>query len=347
MPGLGVDSFIHIKQEVTAWGTPETTGFHTLPFISEALTLEISEIESQSIVGGAARQDPLQGGKLIRGTVEFELTYNLIEHFLEGCFGSLTESTPSTGTLTRDHWAELSTSMPSYTIEVNRGDIEAVDKVFIYSGMKVDEITFNIPEQGNGTLSVVFIGQDEESLLEGSPVSAGGLITNTAIPVLAHHLATGYSVGVAADTGAYCIRSVNVHVARGLAERFCLGDQQTKEPIVTEFATVDGSFEIEFDDRNIYERFDAFTFLTAGQLVFEDTAIIETALTAELEFKLNRMKFSNPSAPTVNDRGILVATCPWVGSGNGGVASDGTPDDTSTLEPIAIRTRNEVITASL
>ena len=340
MPGLGVDSYFRIKQETT-WGDPAVTGFHTLPFISEALTLEISEIESQSIVGGAARQDPLQGGKLIRGTVEFELTYNLIGHFLEGCFGKFTESSPATSVLLFDAWAELVTTLPSYAIELNRGDIEAVDRVFVYSGMKVDEMTFNIPEQGNGTLSIVFIGQDEESATGGDPAETTGLVTNTAIPVLAHHLVAGYDVGPAPGSP-YCIRSVNVHIARNLAERFCLGDQQTKEPIVTEFATVDGSFEIEFADRKIYENFDSFTFNTDGLLIFQDPTIIETTLHNELEFNINRFKYGSPSHPTVNDRGILVATCPWVGSGNGGTATNGTIDEISDREPIAIRTRSEV-----
>ncbi len=153
MPGLGVNSFFRIAKEGT-WGTAESAGFHELPFISESLSPQIDVDESQSISSGAARPDPTQAGVTAAGTVEFELTYNLIDHFLQGVFGTFTESTPTGGTNARDHWAELATSLGSYTIELNRGDIEAADKVFVFEGMKVDDILITIPETGRGTIAV-------------------------------------------------------------------------------------------------------------------------------------------------------------------------------------------------
>jgi hypothetical protein len=338
VPGIGVDSYFRIAEE-SAWGTAETTNFYEVPVISGSVDLEIATIESEYIISGAARPDDSEGGRIVRGTIEFPLTYNLCDWFIQGVMGKWTKSTPSTGTNTRDHWGELITTLTSYTFEISRGDIPT-DKVFVYTGMKVDEVNITVPDQGPGTLSATFIGETEDSANGGDDDSVTGLtLASTILEVGAHELQAGWDVGPgAADT--YCIRNFNLRIARGLAERYCQGSKQTKEPLANDFATVDGSFDIEFDDRTVYDSFRAFTQETSGNLLYQSPTETETSHNYEMEFALNNIRYLGPSAPVFGDRGILVANCPFTGTGNGGTATDGTPDETSDRQPVAIRTRN-------
>lgn len=354
MPGTGVDSFIRIARETTAWGTAETVDFWTQTFVTEDLGLDRAIIPNNSITIGAAEPDPVLGGKFVRGSFNIVPTYTHMDWFLWGVMGTYTESTPAGGTLTRDHWSEIASTLPSFTMEVNRGDLEANDKVFIYTGCKVTSLELTFTSGNNLPTGVVtWVGKDETSVAGGSTASAPHASD-------AAHLAATYyvnssselitqDVGSDPDAGSYCVRQLVLRINRNLdTQRYCMGTTgQPNEPIVTSFAEVTGEMELEFKDRNVYEAFDAGTIQSTGNFLFQHGTIIEGALKRELQIKLNRFSYVFPSQPFITGPGQIFLTAAFRGHGNGGTAATTSPDSPSTYEPLAVRTRNTLVKANL
>ena len=343
--GLGIDSFVRFKKE-TAWGTRATTGFWTIPIVSENIQLVLAELESQSITSIPAPDANIPGPRHVEGGINFQASYNLMDQFLYGIMGKVVDSTPATATLTRDHWFELTTDQPSWTVEVNRGDVEHDNDVHPYLGMLVSSLELTIPESGYVTGAATFLGKDDQYALTGvgSGLTASAQIASDPFApfyIPSHGPNSGsVTVAPAPDAGLYCVRQITVKIDRKLSQNGCIGSLTLNQPQPDQLVEVSGQFTVELKDENIYDSYVAFTEQT-GNTFQLSSSIIEAALRYEFQVKLNRMRWLAPSAPFIDRRGRLLIQANYKCFGGAGTGAIGTAGETSTKEPISIRTRNQ------
>lgn len=350
--GLGLDSFFRIKQEST-YGVSPASGYWTIPILSESIQLILEEFESQSITGSPAADSNQAGPRHVEGALNFQASYNLMDHLLYGVMGTRTISTPATGTNTRDSWFELNTSQPSFCVELNRGDVEHDNDVHPYIGMMVSSLELTIPDRGFITGVASFVGKDDyyvSNAAFGTGVPPDAVIAGdpfTPQYILSHGPnGTTFVVDPAPDTGAYCLRGMTLKIDRKLAPSYCVGQNTPNQPGPDSLVEVSGAFQIELKDENIYDAYAQFQEKTGNTFTWVG-AITEAALRYTLQIKLNRLRYLAPSSAFIDRRGKLIVNAPFKCFGNGGTAATTSPGSTSTKEPLAIRTRNLVAALAL
>lgn len=355
MPGTGIEGFFRMKKQ-SGVGVPATANFRTIPIVSEEIILNIDEFVSDSLLNQPAADDTLAGPRHIEGPVNFRQTYNLISPILDSLFGVNVEqlvSVPAAGTLSRDHWFELSIAQPYYTLEIDRGDIEHVNDVHRYTDMMVSRAEFTWDWQGLAALNTTWRGTDD--VYVSSAAFGSGLAQSTtplAIDPAVYIPPTGGFTGAvtvdpAADAGGgtgYCVRQVKLVIDRKLNQTGCLGAAAYAAPYTDQLVDVTGTFFIEAKDENIYDAYAQFLTKTGNKLLFTGP-IAETTIRYVQEVKLNRLRWLSPSQPKKNTRGKMVIEANFRCTGGGGTGATTTTNTTSTKEPVAMRIR-DMISAS-
>src|SRR3989304_2334364 len=344
IPGLGVNSGIQIKKE-TVYGTPIVGNYNKIPHRNVDYAADTTFLESDAITTSGSRAAAHPGIISYAGPLTCEAGYEGMDQLINNMLGKSTASTPTGGTTTRDKWHEVIAAPPSHTHEVNYGDIPADDKVFIFVGCYMESLEISLTAPGYLQFSAGIVPWKETSTASTGSTAQTTAATYTHRPVPTYH-ATIYDLGPGSAT-TYCLTSGRIRMTRPVKrDRACLGAATAKEAIIVGLFDVNCEFEVEFSDRAIYDDFVAKTLQTTGQLKFVSDEVIEGALKYEIEFKFPRFYLIGPATPTIDGAAEIKQRFGFRGFGTGGTGAGGTPDETSTKEPIAIRTRNTILTTA-
>jgi hypothetical protein len=256
-PGYGHKGFIQLGKE-TVYGTAVTTTVK-LELIDEKLKLNRVKIDDQSLTGNLSRRAPYEGPRWITGSFIVRANFEGMLEIFRGVFGSFTAPAPF-DTPARDQTFKEFLTLPSYTLEVNKGDIPA-GKCFRYLGCKF--ISLNVKGvAGTGTDAIVtfevgVIGQD--MLSNQTPASLSFPAT---FPVKFDH-------DVFVDDGTtdvppnvrirnFEIMFDNPHTAE---ERLYMGSLLIDEPLRKDWLACTWKFTEEFFTRTAYDAYKAGTLL--------------------------------------------------------------------------------------
>jgi len=119
--GYGVGGYISLSKQ-SAFGTA-TTNRSFIPFVSESLTENVEQLESENLTGKFDAPDSLEGINNVTGDISFEPTPATIGTFLRACLGADPTSTLVTSTYLHEFLpaqADFSAdcTLPPYTIEI-------------------------------------------------------------------------------------------------------------------------------------------------------------------------------------------------------------------------------------
>ena len=343
---LGVASSVNVMKE-SVYGTNPAAASYNIPFSSEGFQLTINRARSNNIVSGASYASVYDAGKYVEWSLSGDCLYNRLDHLILGVMGTVatTEDTGPAGAEVGCHTNLYtpSTTLPSFTFEVSKGNIPA-SGIFEYVGCMVSRLEIAGDDTGALRFTASGFGKDETSAAStGDTVTAVVAQTATYLtdPILVQK-ATIWDVGTGAST-AYCVKSFRLVIDRKLQPNdFCWGSSTPGQPQIEDFMEVTGEFTIKFIDRLAYDDFDAQTDL-AGNVKFVSANEVVAAGTANyrtLDILLNNFRYDSPGGvPLVDTPGLLVARLPFTAYGTGGSAG--------TSQPLSITTINNVDADSL
>lgn len=281
-----------------------------LEFLSQNLAVDVAKIMSAGLGRGRfPRHD--RSRTYIRaggGVVEHEVTTKGFGLLLEHCLGSNVITTPGGATLRRLH---------TITHEANglRG--------------KYMTVQAGVPAVDGTVYPISFLGG---KVLDWELKCAVDEILKLAInwdfktATVAESLAAAsYAAGArnlywvdgafTIDAVAYPIKTCSIKGLNGLAvDRRSLGNNK-REPLAAAFGSIEGSFEGEFEDRDLYDAFVAGT-QGALTLTFASNTLIEAADPYKLVATIPVVEWKG-STPTVAGPQIVPQALPFVALNNG------------------------------
>jgi hypothetical protein len=338
--GTGLASWINVKKEATP-GTlePSPAQYYRIPFTSESLTKSYTRGVSNNITATRVRGGVYTLGQSCGGSISGNMTWEALDWLLLGAMGTVStpalSGTAATNTYTFAAW---SSAFPSFSIEVNRGDIPTNDKVFSYYGCYVSELTMNFPADGDINFSASIVAKDETSTAVNGNTAQCATPTALSTDCISRtQLKTStLDIGVGA-ADAYCVKSAMVKISAPYEQNMpCLGATISRLPLPNGLVDVTGEFVVEFADRLAYDAFAAQTPQSGGRICFEGGLIAGGGAAEKytLDLRINKFLYDAPSVAFTDGPGVMYATIPWTAYGVGGT--------TLTTEPIAVQTINTV-----
>lgn len=340
--GMGVQSYIQMHSETT-YGTKENVATYKKQggYTTFSVAADTSFLQSNAITANGAVAAVYPGAITFRGNMNGEAGYETLDQLLWGICGDVTQSVPTgAGGVAWDHWHEIDATPPSFTVQVSYGNLPS-GKVWTFTGCYVESLELAWSAPGIVTYTATLVPYAEEGTT-GGDTAQGTDATFTHRPITTHQ-ASVWNFGNDIDSG-YCITGGRIALRRPIDNtRACIGSAAAKEPVITSLLEVDGSIDVEYFERDPFEEFLAQTLQTSGQLKFAGDAISGTStptLYYTLDMRLPQFYLLGPAVPIIDGPGILKASFGIRPFGVLGTGAAGTPDEVSTLQPIAIMTRN-------
>ena len=288
---LGRNAAINFEQE-SAWGEAEGPAWtNSRPLISGSLTRTITKTPRPSLRSGSA--SAMRLGHVVEadecgGGFSVECTYENIGLLLFTLMGTVSGSTPGPWTYT------FASALPSLTMEFVRGSGLGE----ILEGVKLNSGTFAVSAGGVMTFDADVIAETSAARATATAPSYGSGDT----PVLHSH------------AGQFNFNSVNydlvdfsLAVNNGLARRQLLGSTVTKEPLRSDFQSVELSVTVEVEDA-LYA---AFLADTQG-----DATITFTSGSLSMAFTIQNVYLSEASDP-ISDAGVVQMSLSFVAESDG------------------------------
>lgn len=319
----GLDGQWAIKEETT-WGTYAAPD-RFLAFLSENIELADERIESASIRAGdrvMSEDEWSPNAKGVSGPTSFEIGNQGFGRIFKAMLGAVAITTPTGGTLTRDHTHTLGDLDKGHTIQVGRPDTGGTVRPFSYTGCKVVDWTITQAIDAHAQLDVTWDGQAETT--SESLESASFIADTIRYPFTECNVTLG---------GAQlCVNNLSLSGATALATdryRICSTGNK-REQLQAGLYEITGEITPDFEDLTEYNLFVNGTTTNALAIKWTnaDTNAIESGFTFELEITLPVVRFDG-STPSIDDAGVLEVPMPFkVLADSAGVS-----------EPITIRYR--------
>ncbi len=181
----GANTFLHAAFE-TSYGTPPSSGYYKLPFVSHALGAEQGLIEDDRLGLGRAPGDPTYDVVTNDGDVVVPLDVYAFPRWLILLLGNPSSMAAGTG-LYQHIFSSGAGSLPSFSVEVAHTDIS---KYSTHYGLRGSTMNIQMGRSGLASATLGLIGKGETVLsntsnagVVGSPgdyirfASASGLVT--------------------------------------------------------------------------------------------------------------------------------------------------------------------------
>ncbi len=229
---LGRNAAINFEEETT-WGTAQAAPWtNSRPLISGSLTRTVTKTPRPSLRSGSA--SAMRLGHFVEvdecgGGFSVECTYENIGLLLYTLMGTVSGTTPGPWTYT------FASTLPSLTIEFVRGGGTGE----IVEGAKLNSGTFAVSAGGVMTFEGDVVAETSAARASATAPSYGTGDT----PVLHSHAGQFTFNAVSYD-----LVDLSLTVNNGLARRQLLGSTVTKEPLRSDFQSVELSVTLEVED---------------------------------------------------------------------------------------------------
>lgn len=352
----GVQSYIQMHSEST-YGTLDTSVKYKKQtgHINFAPAVDAGFHSSQAITatGAVARQFP--NPQTIRGTWSGEAGFENIDQMLYWMMGVATQSVPTgAGGVAFDHWYRVNATPPSMSIQTSYADIPT-DKVWSFVGCYAESLDINFTTPGIVQFSTGFVpwkengtaGGDDPKTTDQSflhiPMSTNQMdVRGTPAPP------NNFSFTLGDLDETVCVTAFRMTMNRPIeAGTGCAGSTTPKEPGIGGVLSVTGEVEVVYqsEGRDLFESLIAGTLLTDGYIGFVGDAITGTG-TPTLYYTtgiyMPQFYIVGPGVPEIAGPGILKQRFGFAPFGDTYTSNDpdGTPDEVSDWQPVAILTRN-------
>jgi hypothetical protein len=226
-----------------AYGTTQTNWISAHPLISTSLQRTIEKVARPHLVSGAGnRKSHFVAADNAGGDFVIEANYNTIGLILKHALGAASTSagTPNT------HTYVLAADLPDngLTATVIRGSGSTGET---FDGVRLNSLTMACAAGEVMTLTGDVIAETSNvDTTDGSETRAakatliGGIVD---APVLHHHCGT-----LVFDGETLNVKSMSLTLSNSLDRRQFLGSKLTKDPLRTDFMSVEVAFEIDVND---------------------------------------------------------------------------------------------------
>ncbi len=295
---LGRNSKIAVGEEST-WGTAASLT-NARPLNSGSLARTVTQVPRPDLMsdsGSAMRRGHYQSVEEMSGSFEIAATYENCGIFLKHALGSLATTG---GSDPYSHTYTLAADVPTgMTMEFIRGTSGNSEK---FEGCKLNQMTMSITAGECMMLSFDIIGETGAARASASSPSFG------AAENLIHHNHAGQFNFNSVN---YDLRSMSITVNNSLGRRQLLGSVLTKEPVRTDFMSVEVSFELEAVD-TLYAAMLAGT-QSDATITFTHPTVSNRTMAITLE-----NVYLTAASDSISDAGIVSVSC------TGMCESDGT-----------------------
>lgn len=313
----GMAAQLGLKDEVT-YGT-RLAADHFYEFSEEDIEFDISRVEASGLAsgdGGASsveRTDRWAAGKKgAAGKINFSPSGDAPTGVMTKSFGlpfkhlmgkAPTITTPSGGTLTRDHVYTFGDPHAlSFTCQIGRPDVSGTIRVHEFEGGKIasGEFAQGIDEWLGLELTADFEDETVSQTLASASYTASREIFNWA------------QCGVTIGGAGVDILSLKWRVETPLkVDRYRIGTSVLKkEPEINGRRKITGEIEIEYGALTEYNRYLNGT-VAALVATWTSTTAIEGALFPRLILTGNNVRFEKPSGPHAKGPDLVTATLPF------------------------------------
>jgi hypothetical protein len=280
--GRGSQRGLRFIEEVTVGVTP-ATNMTTLRNTGDSITLTKDSFQSNELRSDRAVTDLTMGNKQTGGGIDYELSVDNFDPFLAAALYS-------TGT---DLLAGIENGVTerSFTIEKSFPNIPIYE---VYTGIHVNTLTLNVAANSQITGSMDLLGTGYTTPIPIIPLVnatdaavTGGLFDS-------HNLVIregGVPIGIGL--------SLTLNINNNLNAAFALGDDEAIE-VIDGRCSVDGTLQIYFDSKDIYEKFANDTESSIELDLISTKAGVVTTYT----FELPRVKYTTADDP-VSDEGAV------------------------------------------
>lgn len=244
----------------SAWGT-EVNATHRLPIIRESLSKNMAQVRRTELNNSSLFRPGITNVmELVQGQVELYLSYEALNLFWDGAFGTATYGSnggTTTGTNPYTHVFIPRLYHNSFTIEILDGLLASSDKCKLFTGSKITGFTIRA-EAGSGDAAIARLTLDiVAKRMQTTQTPTAALTSNQANLVLASHLTT-FDDGTADATNS--VRSVEVSMKSGLIyPRPNVGSFYSDEPIRTDYPVCTMKFMKERQSVSLMDAYDAGT----------------------------------------------------------------------------------------
>lgn len=217
-----------------AEATPTATG----EILSEDLTMANNLIRPDYVNNVGEKFRTLLGNLDVGGQISFDLTpEGIMGWVLKAMFGEVSTSTVDTGVY--DHVYTPSTISPSYTIEIDRQA-----SVMRFLGCKASSMDISIAQGELLTCNVDWISQQPKIVASGETPNFSTLDPFTAYDVEVTLNGTSYTI----------MESLNLTINREAEGKRTLNNQRYISGITQKMFDSSGSFTLEYDDDEQFQR---------------------------------------------------------------------------------------------
>ncbi len=309
--GSGLAAQFGMVEEVT-YGTPVVVDRFLEFDGGESMALQKDRVVSEAIKAGSlvARSDRWADNiKGASGTVSFPLLDSGFGLLLKHCHGTVAITTPTGGTLARDHTHTLSDLFDtgSFTAQFGRPGSAQATHPFTYHGCMISAFTLSQEVDGLLMIEVEIDAEDEDTSTALAAASYG------TAALLEWEGATVTLGGASKDVKSW---SLTVNNALDVERYFLRDNQLKKQPIHSGLREITGTMTLEFKDLTEYALFQGI--VTTADLVFktEGRTAIEAALFPYLEVTLSEARIDG-STPQVSGTDVLEIEMPFTALDNG------------------------------
>ncbi len=260
-PGLGMNSWFGFGEE-NVYGTG-VTPTNWLEIENESLAKEVQRIEAKSILRrGIVDNKVVPGAISVMGDVSFPVQYDGWYKLLKHAFGEVTDSQPdvTNAPTAYNHRFKITDVLPTgLTVEVFRDSTQFTtepNKSFVYTGCKIDKVTFEAAVDQVMKVSMGFMGQNEA---RASRSAANPSFSNANYAIFTQGTVYWNGNDIEAD-------KFSITLNNGLGARYKLGSALTRQPVPENKIAASGSFEAEFTG---WAEYDDFVAATKREMIFD------------------------------------------------------------------------------
>jgi hypothetical protein len=322
-PGLGHKSYLQIGKE-SVYGTAVAATGYIYEIIREDLHLEQGIIQDPSLCNNRARRGIYQGGQLVRGTIVIRANYEGLPEIFRGCFGGYTFANVEAGV--NDHTFKLASTLPSYTLQVIKGDV-TTGTCFRVTGAKFVGCTIRgAAGQGTDAMLTVEISVLAQAMTAGV-TPTGSLTALPTFPVLFGQ-ATVIDDGTADAQANLVVKDFEAALEQPFTDdRFYFGATNIAEPLPSDFVSTKWRITEELNSTTGFTALSAFT-PGSPLLKFQHPTTIGTVNKREFEVRSDSCQLTDAPA-AVDNFGPLRQILSWEAF-----------NDPSALTPLQVRIRS-------
>jgi hypothetical protein len=252
---------LSIIREVTKNVTPATPAFKILRWLSEDLSLNIENVQSEEIRDDRTKGKLIQLGYDTGGDVTFEFSMATFDVLMEGVMCALaTGSAPKTFI--------NGTTVMYHTIMKQFLDLSSINQRF--TGVVVDKMSLEFKKRAKVTGSFSLMGMSyQEDVIAGSTFT--GPSTNPVINT-SSHVTSILMDGVPMTT---CIDRLSLQIMNNMRATTCVGNKAATEFVPGDF-DVSGALDLYFKDLSMFTKYQAGTPFSLAWTITDDAGKIGT-----------------------------------------------------------------------